>query len=121
MDWFSEPGVASIEAGFLSVPPGTDVATWEAVEASSVNMFACHEAPKPEAAVIAGTAGLLLPETCPVDLVGSFPGDQFFINSFLVHGTTGVVIQWESRQGQGAADRASFLRILASLRFGTVG
>jgi hypothetical protein len=121
MDSFSEPGAATVEAGFRTVSPGTTVAEWESAESSSVRMYACAEAAKPTSVRIAGAAGLLLPETCPVDVVGDFPADQFFINAFVVHGATGVVIQWNSRRGQEAADRALFLGILESLRFGISG
>lgn len=121
MDWFSEPGVATIEVGFLALPAGTTVAGWEAAEAPAVRMYACRQAAKPTSVRIAGEPGLLLPEACPADVVGDFPGDQYFVNAFVVHGDTGVVIQWNSLRGHEAADRAAFLGIVRSLRFGTAG
>jgi hypothetical protein len=117
-DWFREPGVATIEIGTLGVAGGTAVTAWEASEAPSVRMLDCREATSTEPVSLVGLQVLLLPETCPKVVVGEFAGDQYFLNAFMVHGTSGIVAQWNSVQGHEASDRATFLRILGTLRFG---
>jgi len=130
-DWFSDPGVATIEVGFQAVPPGTTVAAWEASEATYVqNGIAvlggermCQEAAVTQTVQVAGREVLLLPELCPAvgadQVPGHNAGDQSFINAFLVDGTRGVVLQWYSANGGEAAARAAFLPILGTLTFGT--
>lgn len=117
-DWLRNPGVATIEIGVLDVPAGTTVAAWEASEAPSVRMLACTEAASAETATVAEERALLLPETCPKVVVGENAGNQYFLNAFLVHGTRALIAQWRSEQGHEAADRATFLRILGTLRWG---
>ncbi len=113
-DWFRDPGVATIEIGVLAVPPNTTLAAWEASEAPAVRMLACQEVAPAEPVTVAGATVLLLPETCPRVVVGENRGDQYFLNAFVIHGTSGVVAQWDSEQGHEAGDRASFLSILAT-------
>jgi hypothetical protein len=113
-DWLRDPRGATIEIGVLAVVPGTTLAAWEASEAPAVRVLACKEVPPPDSAMAASTRVLLLPETCPKPAVGETLGDQYVLNAFLVHGTSGLVAQWESEQGHEAADRASFLAILAT-------
>lgn len=116
-DWFRHPGVATIQVGFQDVPAGMTLAAWEAAEAPSAKVLDCTEAKTAQTVTVAGGKALLLPETCPKDVVGEFPGDQFFLNVFLVHGTSGVLVQWNSQQGHETADRATFLQILGTWAF----
>jgi hypothetical protein len=116
-DWIRDPGVATIEIGEVTVPAGTTLAVWEASEAPAVRMLACTEATSPQPVTVAGQSALLLAETCPKVVEGEFAGNQFFLNAFLVHGTSGLVLQWNSQQGHEAADKATFLKILATLKW----
>jgi hypothetical protein len=116
-DWLKEPGIATVQIGVLAVPPGTTASAWESSEAPSVRKLACTEAASTQTVTISGLRVLLLPETCPKTVVGEFPGDQYFLNAFFVHGATGVIAQWRSEQGHAAADRATFLRILGTMKW----
>jgi len=116
-DWLKEPGIATVQIGVLAVPPGTTVTAWETSEAPSVRKLACTEAASTQAVTISGLPVLLLPETCPKTVVGEYPGNQYFLNAFFVHGATGVIAQWRSEQGHAAADRATFLRILGTMKW----
>ena len=116
-DWLKEPGIATVQIGVLAVPPGTTVTAWETSEAPSVRKLACTEAASTQAVTISGLPVLLLPETCPKTVVGEFPGNQYFLNAFFVHGAKGVIAQWRSEQGHAAADRATFLRILGTMKW----
>ena len=103
-DWLKEPGIATVQIGVLAVPDGTTVTAWESSEAPSVRKLACTEAASTQTATVSGLQVLLLPETCPKTVVGEFPGNQYFLNAFFVHGATGVIAQWRSEQGHAAAD-----------------
>jgi hypothetical protein len=116
-DWFRDPGVATIELGVLAVSSGTTLATWEASEAPAVRGGACQDVPPAQALTVGGERLLLLPEACSKVVQGEFAGNQFFMNAFLVHGTDGVVVQWDSEQGHEAADKVAFLKILATLKW----
>jgi hypothetical protein len=116
-DWLKEPGIATVEIGVLALAPDTPVSAWEASEAPSVRKLACTEAASTQTVTISGLRVLLLPETCPKTVVGEFPGNQYFLNAFFVHGATGVIAQWRSEQGHAAADRATFLRILGTMKW----
>jgi hypothetical protein len=116
-DWLKEPGIATVEIGVLTLAPDTPVSAWEASEAPSVRKLACTEAASTQTVTISGLRVLLLPETCPKTVVGEFPGNQYFLNAFFVHGATGVIAQWRSEQGHAAADRATFLRILGTMKW----
>lgn len=117
-DRFSDPGVIAIEVGFQAQAPGTGVAAWEAGEASWVLEGDCAEAASTEQISVAGQAMLLLAETCPAQVIGENPGNQSFLNAFLVHGSNGILIQMNSRKGHEATDRATFLQILGTLKLG---
>ena len=117
-DRFSSPGVIAIEVGFQAQADGTSIAAWESSEAAWVREGDCTEASSTEAIKVAGRDVLLLGETCPSQVIGENPGNQSFLNAFLVNGGTGVLIQMNSRKGHEAADRATFLQILGTLKLG---
>ncbi len=105
----SPPAARIMQLGFLPVAQGMTLSAWAAAEAPRATAGDCTPGAFESPTSLGGNVVILEAVGCP---------ETFVTSAFLVHDREGVLLQWGSPRGNETADRATFLAILATLKFG---